>query len=70
MRKPTAPHIRNNRHASSRKQYGLIAQGSNAQHSATADSVLDNHSHRTEIGLNCLKRFVIHSSQPILWLSA
>jgi hypothetical protein len=52
MRKPTAPHIRTNRHASSRKQSGLIAQGSNAQHSATADSVLDNHSHRTRIRQN------------------
>ncbi len=49
MRKQTAPQIRNNREASSRKQSGLIAQDLSAQQSATPNSVLDNRSHRTSI---------------------
>ena len=51
MRKQTAPRTRKRRHASSRKQRGLIAQDVSAPQSATEDSVLDNHSHRTVIGL-------------------
>ena len=47
MRKQTAPHSQKNREASSRKQSGLIAQGPDAQPSATPGSALDNHSHRT-----------------------
>ncbi len=54
MRKQTAPRTRKHRHASSRKQPGLIAQDLNAPQSATRQSVLDNHSHRTRIRLNCL----------------
>ena len=52
MRKQTAPQIRNNREASSRKQSGLIAQGPDAQPSATSGCALDNHSHRTRIRRN------------------
>ena len=48
MRKKTAPQIRKNRKASSRKQPGLIAQDLSAPQSATRQSVLDNHSHRTD----------------------
>ena len=51
MRKKTAPQIRKNREASSRKASGLIAQDLSAQQSATLDCVLDNRSHRTHIGL-------------------
>ena len=47
MRKQTAPQIRKNREASSRKQSGLIAQDVSEQQSATPNSVLDNRSHRT-----------------------
>src|SRR5438046_8050588 len=46
MRKQTAPQIRDNREASSRKQSGLIAQDVSAQQSAMSKSVLDNRSHR------------------------
>ncbi len=49
MRKQTAPRTRKRRHASSRKQRGLIAQDVSAPQSAMEDSVLDNHSHRTLI---------------------
>ncbi len=49
MRKKTAPQIRKNREASSRKPSGLIAQDLSAQQSATLDCVLDNRSHRTSI---------------------
>ncbi len=49
MRKQTAPQIRDNREASSRKQSGLIAQDVSAQQSATPNCVLDNRSHRTRI---------------------
>ena len=62
MRKQTAPRIRKRRHASSRKQSGLIAQDLSAPQSATPDSVLDNHSHRTRIRLTCNKTFRHHSS--------
>ncbi len=48
MRKQTAPQIRDNREASSRKQSGLIAQDVSAQQSAMSKSVLDNRSHRTK----------------------
>jgi len=48
MRKQTAPQIRDNREASSRKQSGLIAQDVSAQQSAMSKSVLDNRSHRTD----------------------
>jgi len=48
MRKQTAPQIRDNREASSRKQSGLIAQDGSAQQSAMSKSVLDNRSHRTK----------------------
>jgi len=48
MRKKTAPQIRKNRETSSRKPSGLIAQDLSAPQSATPDSVLDNHSHRTD----------------------
>ncbi len=48
MRKKTAPQIRKNREASSRKASGLIAQDLSAQQSATLDCVLDNRSHRTK----------------------
>ena len=48
MRKQTAPQIRDNREASSRKQSGLIAQDVSAQQSAMSKSVLDNRSHRTQ----------------------
>jgi hypothetical protein len=51
MRKKTAPQIRKNCEASSRKTSGLIAQDLSAQQSATPDCVLDNHSHRTSIRL-------------------
>src|SRR6266511_2450590 len=51
MRKQTAPRTRKRRHASSRKQRGLIAQDVSAPQSAMEDSVLDNHSHRTTIRL-------------------
>src|SRR6266851_7970529 len=61
MRKQTAPHIQKNREASSRKQSGLIAQDLSAPQSATPDSVLDNHSHRTRIRHNCL---IILSEYP------
>jgi len=47
MRKQTAPQTPKRRNASSRKQAGLIAQGKNAQQSATPKSALDNRSHRT-----------------------
>jgi len=47
MRKQTAPQIRDDREASSRKQSGLIAQDVSAQQSAMSKSVLDNRSHRT-----------------------
>jgi len=56
MRKQTAPRIPKHRPASSRKQPGLIAQGLNAQQSATPDSVLDNHSHRTTIRLTSIRK--------------
>src|SRR6266566_8136753 len=49
MRKQTAPRTRKRRHASSRKQRGLIAQDVSAPQSAMEDSVLDNHSHRTHV---------------------
>ncbi len=54
MRKQTAPRTRKRRHASSRKQRGLIAQDVSAPQSAMEDSVLDNHSHRTSIRLVAL----------------
>ncbi len=44
MRKQTAQRTRKRR-----KQPGLIAQDLSAPQSATSDSVLDNHSHRTEL---------------------
>jgi hypothetical protein len=47
MRKQTAPQIQKRRPASSRKQPGLMTQSLHAQPSATPDSALDNHSHRT-----------------------
>jgi len=56
MRKQTAPQIRNNCEASSRKQSGLIAQNPSAQQSATPSSVLDNLSHTTRIRLNFLEQ--------------
>ena len=54
MRKQTAPQIRDNREASSRKQSGLIAQDGSAQQSAMSKSVLDNRSHRTRTFTNAI----------------
>jgi hypothetical protein len=59
MRKQTAPRTRKRRHVSSRKQPGLIAQDLSAPQSATPDSVLDNHSHRTRIRQNCINRIAL-----------
>ena len=67
MRKQTAPRTRKRRHASSRKQRGLIAQDVSAPQSAMEDSVLDNHSHRTRIRLTSINHLAIHPSQPNLW---
>ena len=70
MRKQTAPRTRKRRHASSRKQRGLIAQDVSAPQSATEDSVLDNHSHRTGIGQTCINHFAMYVSQPNLRIDA
>ena len=47
MRKKTAPKPRQHRPASPTQQSGLIAQGKDAQQSATRNCALDNRSHRT-----------------------
>ena len=47
MRKQTAPHTPKHRRAPALQQPGLMAQSVHAQPSATPDSALDNHSHRT-----------------------
>jgi hypothetical protein len=66
MRKQTAPRTRKHRHVSSRKQSGLIAQDLSAPQSATPDSVLDNHSHRTGVRRNCVNRIALIHSFPNL----
>ena len=50
MRKKTAPKPRQHRPASPTQQSGLIAQGRDAQQSATRNCALDNRSHRTQPG--------------------
>ena len=47
MRKTTASQSPKDRHIVSRKQPGLIGEGTTAQQSATAESALTNRFHRT-----------------------
>ena len=53
MPKKTATRTKKRRADSPTKQSGLIDKGKNSQQSARTKSALDNHSHRTTLGISC-----------------
>jgi hypothetical protein len=55
MRKKTAVHATKRQADSPTKKSGLIAKGKSSPQSAMTESVLDNRSHRTTLGISCMR---------------
>jgi hypothetical protein len=55
MQKKTAKQTKQRRTDSPAKKSGLIAKEKNSQRSARTKSALDNRSHRTTLGISCVR---------------
>ena len=48
------------------EQSGLIAKGKNSQQSARTESALDNRSHRTSLGISCMRPVASRKNRSVI----
>jgi hypothetical protein len=70
MRKKTAVHATKRQADSPTKKSGLIAKGKNSPQSAMTESVLDNRSHRTTLGISCVRLLTSCKKRSVIYHSA